>query len=410
MGPAPFAFSVHNFISSVGADAGFAAIIGLAILVLLYFAHARETANLREEAVALSERLAQAEAAVAQLSLSQGVPVAPAPVPASVQVTDQRRSVAQTAPDAPFAPAGVAAPALAAATRAIPVAQPAPQQPAPQQPAPQSAPQQPAPQQPAPTPVPEPQRPPTSQPAIATASVAAAAATATASGVAAAEAAKPDPPPGVLRPATVAGANGSGHDPARPAPVGVGLGPPAPPSQAQAPPLPLPPLGDTGPGRSSTPRRVALALGALLVVAAAVVLVAVTATGTSSPGSTSVPASNAPPAPGHAAFAPSSVTVAVLNGTSTNQLAHRVAAKLAASGYKEGRVATAANQTETSTVVAYLPGGKNRRDALHVATALKLRPSSVRPIDQPAQQVACPLPGACTANVVVTVGADLATL
>ena len=34
----PFAFSVHHFITSVGADAGFAAIIGLAILVLLYFA------------------------------------------------------------------------------------------------------------------------------------------------------------------------------------------------------------------------------------------------------------------------------------------------------------------------------------------------------------------------------------
>ena len=39
----PFAFSVHHFITTVGADAGFAAIIGLAILVLLYFAQARET-------------------------------------------------------------------------------------------------------------------------------------------------------------------------------------------------------------------------------------------------------------------------------------------------------------------------------------------------------------------------------
>ncbi len=42
--------SVHHFINSVGADAGFAAIIGLAILVLLYFAQARETAKLREHA------------------------------------------------------------------------------------------------------------------------------------------------------------------------------------------------------------------------------------------------------------------------------------------------------------------------------------------------------------------------
>jgi hypothetical protein len=109
-------------------------------------------------------------------------------------------------------------------------------------------------------------------------------------------------------------------------------------------------------------------------------------------------------------FLPSSVTVAVLNGTATNQLAHRVGAKLVADGYKEGAVATASNQTETTTVVAYLPGAKNRTDALHVATSLNLKPASVQQIDQSTQQVACPQPGACTANVVVTVGADLATL
>ncbi|MBV8220940.1 MAG: hypothetical protein JO325_20955, partial [Solirubrobacterales bacterium] len=43
----PFALSVHHFISSVGADAGFAAFIAVALLVLLYFSQARETANLR---------------------------------------------------------------------------------------------------------------------------------------------------------------------------------------------------------------------------------------------------------------------------------------------------------------------------------------------------------------------------
>jgi hypothetical protein len=104
------------------------------------------------------------------------------------------------------------------------------------------------------------------------------------------------------------------------------------------------------------------------------------------------------------------VTVAVLNGTATNQLAHRVAAKLTTMGYKEGSVATASNQTQTATVVAYLPGAKNRTDAEHVAKSLNLRPASIRPIDQSTQQVACPPPSACTANVVVTVGADLATL
>ena len=50
MGLAPYALSVHHFISSVGADAGFASIIGLAVLVLLYFAQARETSSLRDQA------------------------------------------------------------------------------------------------------------------------------------------------------------------------------------------------------------------------------------------------------------------------------------------------------------------------------------------------------------------------
>jgi hypothetical protein len=70
-------------------------------------------------------------------------------------------------------------------------------------------------------------------------------------------------------------------------------------------------------------------------------------------------------------------------------------------------VATAANQTETTTMVAYLPG--YRADAMRVAAALKLSAASVQPISQTAQAVACPPPAACTANVVVTVGADLAS-
>ena len=108
-------------------------------------------------------------------------------------------------------------------------------------------------------------------------------------------------------------------------------------------------------------------------------------------------------------FKPSSVTVSVLNGTAINQLAHRIGAKLAALGYKDGTVATAANQTETTTVVAYMRGGNNRTDALHIAGALGLRRSVVQPVDQSTLQVACPAPSACTANVVVTVGANLAT-
>jgi LytR cell envelope-related transcriptional attenuator len=146
-------------------------------------------------------------------------------------------------------------------------------------------------------------------------------------------------------------------------------------------------------------------------VAAAVVLVTLTATGNSTSSHSNTPTTNASSANHTRAggFSPASVTVAVLNGTSTNQLAHHVSARLAAAGYRQGRIATASNQTEATTVVAYLPGAHNRSDALHVATALKLHRGSVQPIDQSTQQVACPPPGACTANVVVTVGADLAS-
>jgi hypothetical protein len=137
----------------------------------------------------------------------------------------------------------------------------------------------------------------------------------------------------------------------------------------------------------------------------------ITKSNNSTPKSASqTPTTNAPAVRPAAAFSPGSVTVAVLNGTATNQLAHRVAAKLASSGFRKGDIATASTQTQSSTIVAYVPGAKNRTDAMHVATALNLKPTAVKPIDQATKQVACPAPGPCTANVVVTVGSDLATL
>jgi hypothetical protein len=369
------AFSVHNFISSVGADAGFAAIIGLAVLILLYFAHARETANLREEASILAERLQQAEARVAELRQAQPVSAA-VPAAEGVQVTDRRGA---GVPALPFAPAGVGAPALAAATRVVPVVEPPP---------PPSVP------------------PPAPVPALALAGASATAPAAAPSSSSAVASGPPptSPGPAVPRPATTAGANGGGRGagapvaserpPARPAPVG------------------LPPLGEPARGRGGAGRRIAVGLAALVLVAAAVVaLIVVTRSSSSSSNSAGQAATTNAPSPRPATgFSPASVTVAVLNGTATNRLAHRVAAKLAASGYHKGDVATAATQTQTNTVVAYLPGAKNRADALHVASALSLKPTAVQRIDQATQQVACPAPGPCTANVVVTVGSDLATL
>jgi LytR cell envelope-related transcriptional attenuator len=379
MAQVPLAFSIHNFISSVGADAGFAAIIGLAILILLYFAHARETANLREEAALLTQRLVQAEARVAQLSRAQTAPV---PAPAV-----QTHPAPAAPPWFPFAPAGVGAPALAAATRVVALAGDGAVAAVASQPE------------------------PAAQPAAAPVSPAAAA---YASAPEAFE--RPAASPVAAPPAaTVAGGNGAGHDHPLAAPIVTG---PPPPLRAPARPAAqagygqLPPLRPPSRSRSRFGRGLAALIGAAGIAAVIAVLVIATAGGTTSPSSSqTTPTTNAPRPhkPAVPPFSPSAVTVAVLNGTNVNQLAHTVGAKLAGDGYKEGPLQTAASQSHQSTVVAYFPGAANRNDALHVATALKLKPSVVQPIDSSTEQVACSGSTMC-ANVVVTVGADLSTL
>src|ERR1700722_16349169 len=125
MGAIPFAFSVHHFVNSVGADAGFAAIIGLAILVLLYFAQARETKSLREQSYDAAERVQQLELNVAALSRAQPAPagVAAVPAPAPAPAGFSRPTAATPFAAVPVAPAGVGAPALTAATRLIPASE-----------------------------------------------------------------------------------------------------------------------------------------------------------------------------------------------------------------------------------------------------------------------------------------------
>ena len=215
MGSMPLALSVHNFISSVGADAGFAAIIGLAILVLLYFAHARETANLREQAALLTQRLQQAEARVAQLTAAQPAaqPV-PAP-PRAAAAPVAARVAAAGALALPAAPAGVGAPALAAATRVVPLPAPAAPQPSPQSAA-------------APEPAVAAHAAP--QPVVAPEAESVSAARTSPEPAVAVHAAQPLPGPGAL---TVAGENGNGNEPAAP-PLGGAASAPGAPSRLQS--------------------------------------------------------------------------------------------------------------------------------------------------------------------------------
>lgn len=401
----PFGLSVHHFVSSVGADAGFAAFIAVAILVLLYFAQARETATLRTRAEEADGRVQELEAQVADLSDQ----VAAMPAEISVRAASPRVAAAYgggqgrlagvpagvpAVPAAvgadggswpPAAPAGVAAPALAAATRLIP----------------------------------DPVRPePEYEPATAAGRssngssrpvVAASAATvqrsvpATAGGGPRPVAAPPRTPGGSGRPPGAQYVRPGGAGQPRP---GAGQARPGGPPRPGAPMRP--------PARRSRGR---LALGALV---AALALAAVAAgviilTGGSSNKKSAGTATNASAnsARSHRTTAPtvvvpSTVTVSVLNGTDMQGLAGQVADELKARGYRRGAVTNASDQTKTTTVIQYLP--HDQRDALAVATALKLRQAAVRPIDSATQKIACSAnPLGCTSAVFVTVGRDLAS-
>ncbi|HUB05199.1 MAG TPA: LytR C-terminal domain-containing protein [Solirubrobacteraceae bacterium] len=400
----PFALSVHHFISSVGADAGFAAFIAVALLVLLYFSQARETSNLRRRADEAGHRVQELEAELAGLADQ----VAALPAEISVRAVGPRATHAYGGVPAPApaglagasgnlppsAPAGVGAPALAAATRLIPdpvhvVGQSAP---------------------------------------------------ATVGLVD-----RPDDGAVSLQPPPVpAGGNGSSHRPlaASAATVqrAVGTRPGGPSRSAGGPPRGgqgRPPGGQGraggAQGRPGGPPRAAMAMrpegrrtraGTVLAVFAGLLLIGAVVAGVlvimNINHGTSASKSSAAAAAQRralqtrrttaAAVNPATVTVSVLNGTNTNGLAGDVSTKLRSDGYQKGYVGNfTANQTQTSTAVLYLRGYK--RNAAAVATSLKLRPASVQPIDQSTQQLACPpAQGPCKSSVVVTVGSDLASL
>jgi hypothetical protein len=437
MGAPPYALSISHFVSSVGADAGFAAIIGLAILILLYFAQARETATLRDRFAEAAEQVRQLELRVAHLSRPVQAPAAPqpnvAPRPAAAAAAaaplPSRTVRALPISEVPMAPAGVGAPALSAATRLVPsrdggaIA---------------------------------------IRPGAARAGVGVGAAAG--SGVAVAEVddrgasagGRVIAPPGPA-PATAAGAaagtgpapgrggppsptNGGGRTPAPAAAPGANapsghanggsgtaaparqgqdphrakrIGSPSPGGQSGPPRRPLPPPPATR--RSPFPRALIVVFGLIVIGAIVAVLLVLTAssgTTTNAKSGTSGAAANAPSSSHHrrtrvAALRPAQVTVAVLNGTSTSNLAHDVSLKLTNAGYKPGAIATATDQTQTATTVGYVPG--QRRAALIVARSLNLGSTAIQPVTQSNRAVACPQ-ASCTAQVVVTVGSDLASV
>lgn len=429
----PFALSLHSLKDSFGADAAFLAILGLAVLTVLYFAQARETRTLREtleraeqEITALSARLegfARAQAAAVQSTVAPAPrpPVAARPMGSAVQAARQTATVAALSAAGagaasaalsalelpPAAPAGLGAPALSSATKLIPTVVPAAAHAASGPPltvigAPGALP-------PDATVIGGLPPAPVAGP---NGGVLAPSTAAAAAGVAAV----------AERPVAAAGAPPAASPVPAPSSAGAGSGPPAAPEGAARSDSGAPPRRTAPPPRSGARRQrsVAARLAPWLVGAAALgvgvaaLLILTGGNGQPNPSSvtghnvanTQTGASTARHRPRHAAFDPRTVTVAVLNGTQVFHLANDTAQKLTSVGYRQGAVTDAATQTQVSTLVGYTAG--HREDALHVARVLGLGRSAVGPIDPTNLQVACQGASHCDADVVVVIGQDLA--
>jgi hypothetical protein len=425
------AFSLQDKIEQYGGYAGIAAVFGLGILSLLYFAQAREVKRLRDWAGRAPERAAELEARV-QADAQRRAAAAQAPRP-TAPVTPAAQQAAPAAGVAAPATAAAAAGATAAATAtkpatatpqngtgsgaAVPVpgtgAKPEGPEPKPaegdgakdgegngKKEGPEAKPE-------GPEAKPE---GPEAKPAVP-------GAPATAAGAApAAPAAKPDAPgqpevkppvPPVPAAATAAAAG------AVPRPQ------PAAPLRAPTPSASLPPrtpagarTAGAGDGRSRG--RLAAIVGGALGAVAVVVVAALLLFGggggdnkpptpntVAQPGATT-PAGTKAPAKAAGKVNRKSFPLAVLNGTTVTGLARSAADKLTAKGYNEPIVVTndTTNQARDTTEIYF--EAKARAAALDVAKILGVKAINVKPMDANARALAD------RATVAVFVGGDKA--
>jgi hypothetical protein len=356
------ALSVTGKIEQYGAYAGFAAVLGLAVLSLLYFAQAREVKRLREWAGRAPERAADLQDRV-QSSAQQRVVAQPQARPVGAQ---------------PAVPGAAARPAAAT---------------------------------------------PAGQAQAAPGVVPAAAAAATAAGAAGTATATPGTPalpagapggPGSGQPTTVQpAANGASAvpqpKPGQPLRVPPSAATPPPPRAGSAP-IPEP----EGHGRSIW--AILGAAAALVAVAAVVVFVVIGVIGGSggnnaantigtpgqkaaSPGAGGSKASTGASTTPTATPKPGTYTVAVLNGTAVPGLARGVANRLQNTKFKIGNVTNAADQSRSATLVEYAPG--HLAEAQAVAKSIDVGKDAIQAVDPGSRAIAGE-----QASVVVIVGSD----
>ena len=425
-------------VEQAGSLAGFAAVIGLAVLSALYFSQARDLRRLREWAGRAPERAAE-------------LPPSGSPIPGRVAAVPQRQPQA-TAPGGQPAPAenakadaaatsnGDAAPSVAAGKPAD-AAQADAEKPAVagEQKEGEQAKDGEAGSKPG-------------MPAPASAAAAGAAAAAASAGAGAASATGPAAPSGsaAAPPASAPGSRGSGPAPgaqgsgsatpasppgaqgsgsattASPPPAGAPGAPRSTPQRTPGSVLPprtgtLPPvrrlpssqvgaspaqtgvLGQAPQKKKRNPLYVALAvIGVLVIGAAAAIGVPAIVNGTKKDNKTSSKAaaktSTHRTRTSHAATTPSKITVAVLNGTSIPGLAAQIGDRVDADGFTLGTVsnASSAQGQRANSVAMYASGHES--DAKLVAKKLGIK--NVQAIDSSSQQIAG------DATVVVIVGSD----
>jgi hypothetical protein len=392
-----------EIVQDIGAYAGIASVVGLAVLSVLYFSQARDVKRLREWAGRAPERaeqgtglpqptpgkaMPQSQAqpqpkqpqAQPQPAKAPAVPAAAGAAAAgAAAATQQKQGAAPKAPAAP-APAPAPAGAHAAATPAAATAQSGAAPAALKQETPPAA--QPSGNQGAPT---------ATQP-------------------------KPGAPPvpGAPRPATSAASGGSQGGP-----------PPAPPQsrpQPAARPAPqqtqiIPPKSESWHQRIfGSTRNLILAICGVVLLGAGVALALTQLSGddSSTPSGDQAAqepqggANNGSSGDGNGqgaggqerrnrpAIDPSTVTVSVLNGTTVPGLAARVSDEVETAGFEVGTVANSSDQQRAESVILFAPG--HEREA--AAVSRKLDIAQREPIDAATQGLAG------DATVVVVTGAD----
>jgi hypothetical protein len=363
-------------IQDVGAYAGFAAVVGLAVLAALYFSQARDVRRLREWAGRAPERAAEQTAAARVATPEQAaqeasrpaptgavrpIPAAkpaagakPPPAPAGKPAEGEKPAAPGAAPPVPVTAAAGAGPAAAAGPApATPAGAPAKEGPAKETLAtpaegPDGAPPAPAPA--GPTPATPPARPSTPPPVLPV---------------------RQAPP--ARSPAATAASQSTAVLPA---------------SSART--------RDRARARSASgglsARYVGLIAAGVIVIGGAAVF-GISQLGGDDGGET---AAEREAQEAQAPVNPSTVTVSVLNGTTVPGLAAQIGDEVESAGFQRGNVANALDQQRTTSTVLYSEGAD--REAKLVAKRLSI--ATVEPIDPDSAALGG------NASVVVIVGAD----